>query len=156
MWTKQEIVQQAFEAIGLGSYVYDLDAGQIQGALTKLEAMIASWEANGIRIAFDFGEKPLAEMEVPDYAVEALYTNLALRLAPTMGKQVHPDLEKIAAESLGNVANQTAIPTPERHMPTTMPMGAGHKPWRNFNNPFIRPPKPEILAGSDNVLTIRG
>jgi hypothetical protein len=156
MWTKQDIVQQAFEAIGLGSYVYDLDTGQVRGALMKLEAMVASWEANGIRIAFDFGEKPLEEMEVPDYAVEALYTNLALRLAPTVGKAVHPDLEKIAAESLANVANQTAIPTPERRMPTTMPVGAGNKPWRNFNNTFIRRPPQEILAGSDNVLTIRG
>ena len=51
-----------------------------------------------------------------------------------------------------NMANQVAIPTPERQLPHTMPRGSGTKPWRNFNNPFVNRPQDPILAGSDNPI----
>ena len=38
-WTKRQFVTQAFEEIGLASYVFDLTPEQLQSALRRLDAM---------------------------------------------------------------------------------------------------------------------
>ena len=125
-FTKSKIVKLAFGQIGLADYMYDLDGGQVDEAYDLLDAMVAGWEANGIRIGWPTnpgGTKlqpsatdlnnlvlvsqalavgmvpsvgPDAELQVPDYALEALVANLALRLANTLGKQPPPALLQTA------------------------------------------------------------
>ena len=87
-WTRRQFVEQAFEEIGYASYVYDLEPEQLESAGRRLDAMVASWNGKGIRLGYPLPSSPeLAsldtETEVPDYANEAIYTNLAVKLAPT-------------------------------------------------------------------------
>lgn len=89
-----------------------------------------------------------AETNVPDFANEAIYMNLAVRLAPAFGKTVSPEIRLVADTSYSNMVNQAAIPTPERQLPQYMPRGQGTKPWRNVNNPYLNRPEDPILAGS--------
>lgn len=91
---------------------------------------------------------------VPDYAAEAIYLGLALRIAPGFGKVVSPDTKMFADAAYSNLVNQTATPTPERTLPTTMPRGQGTKTWRNFNNPFVRQEDPAVDAGNDGHITL--
>jgi len=35
-----------------------------------------------------------------------------------------------------------------------MPAGAGTKPWRVYDNPFIRPPVDPVQVGPDGVLEL--
>lgn len=159
-WTKRQLIEQAFEEIGLASYVYDLTPEQLQSALRRMDAMIGGWNANGIRIGYPLPSAPdLSDIDqdagVPDFATEALYTNLAVRLAPSFGKTVSPELKAYAKDAYGNLANQTAIPTIERQLPQTMPRGAGTKPWRNYNNPFVQKPEDPILSGSDGLIDLQ-
>lgn len=156
-WTKRQLITQAYEEIGLASYVFDLTPEQLESARRRLNAMVAGWNANGVRINFPLPSEADSddidqECGIPDYAIEALYFGLALRLAPSMGKSVSPETKQFADAAYGNLANQTALPTPERQLPITMPRGQGTKPWRNFNNPFVQKQPEQILAGSDNAI----
>ena len=157
-WTKLQFIQQAFEEIGLAAYVFDLEPEQLQSALRRLDAMVAGWNSNGVRISYPLPGTPNsgdinAATNVPDFANEAIYLNLALRLAPSYGKMVSQDTKMLADMAYNNMANQVAMPVQELQMPTTMPRGQGTKPWRNFNNPFVYPQNQQIDAGGDGELT---
>jgi hypothetical protein len=40
----------------------------------------------------------------------------------------------------------------EQQLPATMPAGSGNKPWRVYDDPFIRPPYNPVDAGPDGPL----
>lgn len=157
-WTKRQFVEQAFEEIGLAAYVFDLTPEQLQSALRRLDAMMAGWGSNGIRIGWPAPSTPDSsdldvDTKVTDVANEAIYLNLAVRLAPGFGKVLPPDTKADADAAYSNLLNQTSTPTPERQFPNTLPRGAGTKPWRSFNsNQFVRTPNDPLLAGEDNTL----
>lgn len=156
-WTKRQLIEEAFKEIGLAGYVYDLTPDQLQTALRRMDAMVGGWNANGVRIGYPLVVNPDnsdidSDSGVPDFALEAIFTNLALRIAPMFGKTISPETRQNADMSYNNMANQVALPTIERQMPQTMPRGQGTKPWRNFNNPFVYAPSKDIQAGSDNNL----
>lgn len=156
-WTKRQFVEQAFEEIGLAAYIFDLTADQLTRALYKMDAMIAGWNANGIRIAYPLPSSPDSadldqETGVPDFANEAIYLNLAIRLAPAFGKAVAAETRMAADLAYSNMANQATIPTPERQLPQTMARGQGNKPWRNTNNPYLNRPEDPLLSGSDGPI----
>lgn len=157
-WTKRQFVEQAFEEIGLAAYVFDLTPEQLQSALRRLDAMMAGWNANGIRIGWPMpstpGDSELdTDTKVPDIANEAIYLNLAVRMAPGFGKTLSPDTKADADAAYSNLLNQTSAPTPERQFPNTLPRGAGTKPWRSFNsNQFVKTPDDPLLTGEDNQL----
>lgn len=156
-WTKRQLVTQAYEEIGLASHVFDLTPEQLESARRRMDAMVAGWNANGARISYPLpstadGSDLDQECTIPDYAIEAVYLGLALRLAPMLGKTVSPETKQFADAAYSNMMNQTALPTPERELPITMPRGQGTKPWRNFNNPFVNKQPDPILAGSDNAI----
>lgn len=157
-WTKRQYVEQAFEEIGLAAYVFDLTPEQLQSALRRLDSMMAGWNANGIRIGWPIpstadGSDIDVDAKAPDVANEAIYLNLAVRLAPGFGKTLSPDLKPSADAAYSNLLNQTSAPTPERQFPNTLPRGAGTKPWRSFNsNQFVATPKDPLQAGEDNEI----
>jgi hypothetical protein len=155
-WTKRQFIEQAFEEIGLASYVFDLTPEQLQSALRRLDTMIAAWNALGIRIGYPLPSSPQfsdldAQSEVPDSANEAIITNLAIKLAPSYGKQVMPDTKATAKETYNTLLSRAAMPM-EQQMPATMPSGAGNKPWRVYDNPFLRPPVDPVNAGPDGPI----
>lgn len=155
-WTKRQFIEQAFEEIGLAAYVFDLTPEQLQSALRRLDAMMAGWNANGIRIGWPIPSKPQdsdidMDAKAPDIANEAIYLNLAIRLAPGFGKTISPDTKSDADSAYSNLLNQTSAPTPERQYPNTLPRGQGTKPWRSRNsNPFLPTPDDPLQAGEDN------
>ena len=138
-WTKGQIINKAFTEIGLASYVFDLTADEIQDALADLDAMMAQWATRGI--VFDpvypnhdnLGDSSLsAETNAPQDATRAMYTNLALDLAPGFGKTPSNKTVKDAASGYSLLAQAIPIPTVQM---IGMIRGAGAKtPIR----PFIR------------------
>lgn len=157
-WTKRQFIDQAFDEIGMAAYVYDLTPEQYQSALRSLDAMVAGWNTNGIRINYPLKDSPdttqLDEPSgVPDFCNEAIYLGLACRLAARYGKAVSPETKQFADMAYNNVANQITEPPLERQLPRTMPRGQGTKPWRNYNNPFVYGPSQDtILAGNDGPI----
>lgn len=155
-YSKRQFVAAAFEEIGLASYAFDLQPQQFESALRRLDAMMASWNALGIRLGYPLPSSPQfsdidAESEVPDSANEAIITNLAVKIAPGYGKQVMLDTKATAKETYNTLLSRAAVPM-EQQLPATMPAGAGNKPWRVYDNPFIRPPVDPVLAGQDGPI----
>lgn len=158
-WTKRQFIEQAFEEIGLASYVFDLTPEQMDSALRRMDSMVAGWNANGVRIGYPLPANPKdsnldQDTGVPDFANEAIYLGLAVRLGPSFGKTASLETKAFADMAYSNMANQTAIPTPERQLPKTMPRGQGTKPWRNYVNPFIVESDQGVLAGSDGPIDL--
>ena len=154
-WTKRQFIVQAFEEIGLASYVFDLTPEQLQAALRRLDSMMSSWNAQGIRLSYPIPSSPQdsdidQETDVPDSAWEAVYTNLGVRLAPGYGKTVSVDTKAVARNTY-NILLQRASAPLEQQLPGTMPAGSGNKPWR-WDDPYVAPPADPVLTGPEGPL----
>lgn len=154
-WTKRQLVLQAFEEIGYAYYAYDLQPEQLQAGLRRLEAMMGTWNGRGIRLGYPLSTDPdVAELDtdsnVPSSANEAVYSNLALAIAPIVGKTASAETKKTARSAYLEVLSRFTKPQ-EQQMPSTMPSGAGNKPWRQ-DTPFLEPPVDPLLAGEDGPI----
>lgn len=155
-WTKRQFVNEAFTEIGLAVYIYDLESEQLQSALRRLDSMMATWNGKGIRLGYPLPSSPEnsdldEETNVPDSANQAIYTNLGLIIAPGFGKTVSSRTEVIAKDSLNVLMARAAKPA-EKQFPSTLPSGAGNKPYRDTNNEYMNTPKDPLLVGQDGEL----
>ena len=155
-YTKRQFIAAAFEEIGLASYVFDLTPEQMQSALRRLDAMMASWNAEGIRLGYPLPSNPddsdLDEQtNVPDSGNDAVITNLSIKIGPSYGKQVMPDTKATAKETYNTLLSRAAMPM-QMQLPGSMSSGAGNKPWRGVDSPFLRRPVDPLLAGQDGEI----
>jgi len=74
-----------------------------------------------------------------------------MKIAPSYGKHLMPETKATARETYNTLISRAAMPT-EQQLPSTMPAGAGNKPWRVYDNPFLRPPVDSVLAGQDGQI----
>lgn len=154
-WTKRQYITEAMTELGLADYAYDLTPAEMQSALRRLDTMMASWEARGIRVGYPMAGTPGAsdidaETSVPEVASMAIITNLARQLAPSFGKTVSPETTANARKSLSTLSNTTTS-IPEMQFPSSLPRGAGQKPWRGgYQNPFFPRPASPVAAGPDS------
>lgn len=154
-YTRRQFVVAAYEEMGLASYVFDLAPEQLEAAARRLDAMMAQWNALGVRLGYPLPGSPEltdldAETDVPDAANEPIITNLAVRLAPSIGKAISGDTKATARAGYNTLLSRAAMPS-EMQMPASMPAGAGNKPW-SINDPFLSDPVDPILAGQDGPL----
>ena len=138
-WTKRQVITQAFSEAGLAAYIHNLNAGQLQDAMRRLDSLMALWTTRGIVFSpvypqpTTYGSGDLDDdTNAPNEALEPMYLHLALRIGPSYGKQPSPDTRAAAKESY------TALLVPFAKSPdvvlTGAIKGAGHK---SPNSPFI-------------------
>lgn len=160
-WSKRQIVYSAFEEIGLASYVFDLSPEQLQSAVKRLDAMMATWAEKGILVGFPVSANPdddtlAQDTGMPDYAAEAVYINLAVRLAPTVGKMVSAETKAAAKIAYDALAVRFAFPNQQQYQ-VGFPAGAGAKSWRLSGDPFMPTPDTSpITIGSNDQLIFNG
>lgn len=158
-WTKRELIAEALAELGLGES-FDITPEEQQTALRRLDTMLAVWDGKGIRLGYPLPASTDAsdldqDSNLPDAALEPVYLNLALRLAPGYGKAVSIDTRRNARDGYDRLHIVAAQPLPPQQ-PNTMPRGAGNKPWRPLSSPFF--PRPDydplqVTTGGDlNVL----
>lgn len=152
-YTKRQFIEAAFDEVGLAAYTFDMQPEQYQGALRKLDAMMADWNGRGVRLGYPLPLSPQdsdldTQTGVPDRANQAIITNLACRIAPSFGRQVMPATMASARESLSTILISAAMPG-QMQYPGTMPAGAGNKPWSRQADPFLPRPVEPLLAGQD-------
>jgi hypothetical protein len=136
MWTKSQIIDQAFSELARAGYAFDLGAEVREDALRQLDTMMAEWSGAGISIGYalpatpddsDIGD----DSGIPDTANRAVYINLAITLAAGRGKTLTP--QTIAAATSGYNALLGAAVTPTSGQCSGLPrIGAGNKPWRCY------------------------
>lgn len=154
-YTKRQFIHAALEEIGLAAYTFDIQPQQLESALRRLDSMMAEWNAKGIRLSYPLPSSPQdsdidSESEVPDSANEAIIVNLAIRLAPSYGKQVMAQTMMTAKNAYNTLLSRATGPL-EKQLPQTMPLGAGNKSWR-YSNPFVHPPVDPVTVGPDGPL----
>ena len=128
-FTKRQFVTSAFEEIGLAAWAFDLQPDQLQSALVRLEIMVSSWGGRNIYIGYPLAGNPKDanlddDTDVPDSAIEAIVTNLALKIAPSYGKVVSQET-KINAKETYNVLVAKTVKDVKMQYPATLPRGAG-------------------------------
>lgn len=153
-WTKRQLIEQAFNEIGLAGYVFDLSPDQLQTAARQLDSMMLTWDAKGIRLGYPFALNPQnididQDTFIPTAAYEAVYLNLGLRIGPGFGKAVPAETRVNAKMAYDAILSIAAMPR-EQQMPGTMPAGAGNKPWRRYDDAFLRQPDDNPLAVDPN------
>jgi len=155
MWTKKQIIEQAFEEIGLASYVFDITADQLESALRRLDLMVASWQARNIQIGYPLPASPGnsnidEQIQTSLNNNEALVLNLAVRLAPAYGKSVSPDTKATAKLLYDQLLIEAAMPY-EQQFVRTLPLGAGYK---RTDQVFVNLPdlNPLIVENNDQML----
>jgi hypothetical protein len=155
MWTKKQIIEQAFEEIGLASYIFDITADQLESALRRLDLMVASWQARNIQIGYPLPASPGnsnidEEIQTSLNNNEALVLNLAVRLAPAYGKSVSPDTKATAKLLYDQLLIEAAMPY-EQQFVKTLPLGAGYK---RTDQVFVNSPdlNPLIVENNDQML----
>lgn len=151
-WKKLDFVTQAFEEIGYASYIYDAMPEQLESIRRTLDAMMATWSAKGVNVGYQLASSPSGgslsdETGVPDAANEAIYLNLACRIAPRFGKIVQDETKKFAKEAYDSLLVKLAHPL-EMQLPSSMPSGAGNK----RNGPFLNAPVDPLLSGRDDEI----
>lgn len=129
-WTKRQLVTQVYEEIGYASYTYDLGPEQLQSAMRKMDAMVASWARRGITLGYPLTTNPQdsdldTEVNIPDPAYEAIYLNLAIRMAPSLGKMIAIETKQNAKMSYDGLLITAA--KPKEMQITNLPRGAGNK-----------------------------
>ena len=154
-WSKKEFINQAFNQIGYASYEYDLPPEQLQLSLKQLDSMIATWNGKGIYIGYPLPSRPtLSKLDdltdVPDFANEAIYLNLAIRISPTIGKPVSQDTKTAAFFAYQEMLSNTTKPC-EMQFPSTLGRGAGNKTYR-YRQVFIYPPLGSISTNRGNII----
>lgn len=154
-WTKLQHVEHAFAEISLAPDVFNVAPEQIQRALRSLDAMMATWNGKGIRLGYPLPSSPDdsqldQDSGIPDSANEAVFLNLAIRIAPGVGKQVSVDTRASAKAGYDVLLARAAFPPQQPSK--TLPSGAGNKPSRTYQ-PFLPPTPDPLLAaqGGDQI-----
>lgn len=156
-WTKGEFVDEAFNECALQGYIFDVGPESRESALRRLDSMMGLWNGQGIRLGYPLPSTPSssdidADSGVPDHANEAVFMNLALRIASGHGKTLSQDTRNIAKQAYDALMSRAAFP-PQQQLPNTLPLGAGNKPWRRNDSPFMPTPVDPLLGaeGSDQI-----
>lgn len=155
-WTKRQLVADALGEIGIANYEFDVTPDEQLMVLRRMDTMMATWEARGVRVGYLFPATPGAsdpddDSGLPDSANETVFLNLAIRVAPSFGKTVSADTKKSARDGWDLLLIAAAQPIPQQ-LPSTLPRGAGQKSWRAQNQPFFPQPSTDALVvgpGSD-------
>lgn len=158
-WTKQQIVEQALSEIGKNPAIFNIEPDDMQAALRTLDSMMATWNGKGIRLGYALPSSPSSseldsESGLPDFAVEAAYLALAIRIAPSYGKTPSAETKLSARTAYASLPNLSAFP-PEQQFKSWMPAGAGNKPWREPHYTFLPKPVEPLTAGQqDNQIDL--
>ncbi len=155
-WTKRQYVNAAYEELGYSTYQYDLDSEQLQLGMKRLDSMLMSWNNQGVRLGYAQPSSPQngdldTQAGTPDRGDEAIYTNLAIRIAPSIGKTAPMELKATARNAFRQLIRHYAQPI-EKQFPDTLPRGAGNKAWRWDRDNFMNRPEDPIDAGPDGII----
>lgn len=140
--TKQQLLDLAFEEIGLAGYEFDATDEEKVSALRRLDALMAEWNGPGFNlpISYNFpaaiGGSSVADATgVPDFAFNTVGIALALALMPVIGKAMSSETRLRLTQGM-NAVRAAYAQIPNRSLPPSAARGAGAKPfstWTPYN-----------------------
>lgn len=154
-WLKGDIVGKAYEELSIAGYNFDLDPEELQAGCVTLDAMMAEWDARGIKLGYPLADGPGGSdlndsTNLPAYAVRPVWMNHAKAMAASNGKALTAQQLEIAKQGYDLLLSKAAMPGPTQ-FPNTLPIGAGNKSWRRqYQGPFFPVPNTSPLGNDDS------
>lgn len=125
-WTVRKIVEKAYGELGFASYAMDLQPEQLEAGRDALDAMVAEWASMGVDCEHVVGTALDADSATPDKWLQPLYANLAMRIAPSLGKEPSIITRQAATRGYQAIAaGNVTIPSRAPNSNAT-PLGAGN------------------------------
>ena len=157
-YTKRQFITGALSELGLGDYVFDVQPEELESHMRRLDAMISEWYAKGVSLSYPIPTNPqdgnLDDLTgVPDSANEAVLTGLAIRLAPAYGKALPRETKVIAKQGFETLLRLSGVTSPiEKQFPSSLPVGAGNKPYQSNRDNYFQTPTDPVDASSAGEL----
>lgn len=157
MWTKRQVIADAFGELALAGFDFDLTPEEMQSAVRALDLMMVTWQGNGIACGYVFALTPDQgdldeDCGAPLNAVAAMVPSLAIRIAASKGKAVPASLKATAHAAYSalqsTIAAQSVRP---QQLRGGTPLGSGNR-WHWHAPAFATPPNTDPLqtdAGGD-------
>jgi hypothetical protein len=129
--TKRQLVEMAFEEIGLSGYEFDDTPEEYNRALRRLDALMAEWAGPGNNLSLNYNTPPVLgastlsdDAGIPDWANNTVAIQLALRLMPAIGKTMSAETRLSMMQGMTTLRAACAQ-IPDRNLPLGTVRGAG-------------------------------
>lgn len=130
-YTKADIITSAFNEIGYADYLFDITPDQLFRVARQLEGMMGNWSAIDINVGWPFQIAPFevdinqqSNLSAP--AIQAVYLNLAVAIAPSFGKTLTQQAIVNAKRAYDALLVNLAF-VPSKQFPNTLLAGAGNR-----------------------------
>lgn len=125
---KGDLVTRALKMLGVVDSITSPDPAEIADGLETLDSMVAEWENHGIRLGYQLAPEgvpadPGDESGLADKYVMGVAANLAVNMAPLIGREAQPTIKsraKLFYEGL------FSIELTQRQSDPMMPTGTGN------------------------------
>ena len=146
--TKGDLVIRALKMLGVVDSITSADPDEIRDGLEYLDSMIAAWETLGIRCGYALTEPvmPDDESNLSDTKVAGVIANLAVHIAPFIGREASPTIRAIAKTYYEGLFDVTLT---QRQSDPMMPTGTG-----NCYLGAYQVPDEEITIENDGILQL--
>ena len=161
-WTKRQLVEEAFGELALAGYDFDLQPEELEAGLRRLDTMMATWQSLGLQLGYsmatsqedsDLDQDSGLQMN----AVEAVYMNLACKIAASKGKALPASSTRAAKQAYDSlILNVAKAQMQVQQLAAGMPRGQGRKPWRTINPYVTTPDTNPLRSGDDGGLDFTG
>ena len=125
MTTMLEVVEDAFEEIGVKSAEVSLTSDELQSGIRRCNDMLAEWDDIGIIVGYTPVLNGDDTVDIDRNAVGATKYNLAVRLGPSFQKPISIALATIADSTL-NTLMASVTDLSNVAYPDTLPIGSGN------------------------------
>tara|TARA_R110000868_G_C10972674_1_gene770772 strand:+ start:37667 stop:38176 length:510 start_codon:yes stop_codon:yes gene_type:complete len=143
MTTRRDIVVQAYGELGLYEYNYDLSPEELSTARKRLDSMMAQWElrvSTGYYMPANPDDSDLDDdTNLPQGVIDGVALNLAIQLAPGLGKTPSA-LTMVAAKQGKDAVFAFFAVIPQKQYSGNLPVGSGNKPLPGWNG-YFKPQK---------------
>jgi hypothetical protein len=132
---KGDYVDGAYEQMTIWGVTTNATPREVEIALKRLNGLLLHWENQNIFLGWNVGaEDPNDESGLPDWAQEAVFTNLAIKLLPVYGRGATLEQKQDAAAAYEAI---TLSCINNMEYPDTMPVGAGNQRYGYSSRRFF-------------------
>lgn len=153
---KRRIIEMAYGKCGLAGYELGRTPEELNDAASELDAMMLEWPFSLLGYAQPtYGVSNGDEQSgIPPDTLAAVATQLAVRLAPNMGKTLSPEAQRGVARSMALLyAHPMVTQIPTQPFQAHTPRGMGNKGFRQFINPFIEEQFSDVNTAAVTIAT---
>ena len=154
-FTKRTLVVDAYAELALAGWEFDLTPEELQWALRRLDALMASWNSMGLTLGYALSATPDGsdlddECGLPLECNLAAIMGLAVSIAAGKGKSLPLSTSVSARQAFRFLLSRTAVRDMETQQLRSIPAGAGS------GRTFTPPPDLNPLGNDPNGLDFLG